>query len=157
MESLTRSDFENPTGRREIQSFDHLGGQRRLGGHLVVGDGEWPVLVGQPHEIRRNEVGAGDGSRHRSFHKHMLYHMVVARREVLVQLDDDLVARLDELARRVEVSRSELLRRGAVTVLEAARLTEADERLIEAYTKQPPDAALLEASQRLAAETVPEW
>ncbi|TDI50867.1 MAG: ribbon-helix-helix protein, CopG family [Acidobacteria bacterium] len=87
----------------------------------------------------------------------MLYHMVVARREVLVQLDDDLVARLDELARRVEVSRSELLRRGAVTVLEAARLTEADERLIEAYTKQPPDAALLEASQRLAAETVPEW
>jgi predicted transcriptional regulator len=28
--------------------------------------------------------------------------MVVARREVLVQLDDDLVARLDELAERLE-------------------------------------------------------
>ncbi|MGH9893143.1 MAG: ribbon-helix-helix protein, CopG family [bacterium] len=40
----------------------------------------------------------------------------MARREVLVQLDDDLVARLDALAQRVEVSRSELLRRGALAV-----------------------------------------
>ena len=87
----------------------------------------------------------------------MLYHMVMARRQVLVQLDDDLVAKLDELARRTEVSRSELLRRGAIAILEADRLSEADERLIEAYRNQPPDAGLLEASQRLAAETVPEW
>jgi len=87
----------------------------------------------------------------------MLYHMVMARRQVLVQLDDDLVAKLDELARRTEVSRSELLRRGAIAILEADRLSEADERLVEAYRNQPPDAALLEASQRLAAETVPEW
>ena len=87
----------------------------------------------------------------------MLYHMVMARRQVLVQLDDDLVAKLDELARRAEVSRSELLRRGAIAILEADRLSEADQRLIDAYTNQPPEAALLEASQRLAAETVPEW
>jgi metal-responsive CopG/Arc/MetJ family transcriptional regulator len=83
--------------------------------------------------------------------------MVMARREVLVQLDDDLVAGLDELARRVAVSRSELIRRGAVAVLEADRWARADKRLISAYTKQPPDAVLLEASQRLAAETAPEW
>ena len=77
----------------------------------------------------------------------MFYHMVMARREVLVQLDDDLVARLDKLAKRAEVSRSELLRRAAL----------ADKRLVEGYTKYPPDAALLDASGRLAAETAPEW
>lgn len=87
----------------------------------------------------------------------MLYHMIMARREVLVQLDDDLVARLDELAQRVAVSRSELLRRGALAVLEVDRLARADERLIDAYTRQPPDPALLKATQRLAAETAPEW
>lgn len=87
----------------------------------------------------------------------MLYHMIMARREVLVQLDDELVEKLDELARRTEVSRSELLRRAAMAVLQADEWTQADERLIEAYTKHPPDAALLEASRRLAAETAPEW
>lgn len=83
--------------------------------------------------------------------------MVMARREVLVQLDDDLVARLDALAARVEVSRSELLRRGAVAVLEAERLAEADRQLVDAYRHQPADPALLEASMRLAAETTPPW
>ena len=83
--------------------------------------------------------------------------MVMARREVLVQLDDELVARLDDLAKRAEVSRSELLRRGAIALLDADEWARADERLIEAYTKQPPDAALLEASRRLAAESAPGW
>lgn len=87
----------------------------------------------------------------------MVYHMDMARREVLVQLDDDLVARLDELARRSEVSRSELLRRAALAVLQADEWAQADKRLIEGYTKYPPDPALLEASERLAAEMTPEW
>ena len=87
----------------------------------------------------------------------MVYHMVMARREVLVQLDDDLVERLDELAKRIEVSRSVLLRRGALAVIEADESARADERLVEAYREYPPDAALLEASRRLAAETAPEW
>jgi metal-responsive CopG/Arc/MetJ family transcriptional regulator len=87
----------------------------------------------------------------------MIYHMVMPRREVLVQLDDELVERLDELAKRSEVSRSELLRRAAMAALEADETARADERLIEAYTKYPPDAALVEASRRLAAETSPEW
>lgn len=38
--------------------------------------------------------------------------MVLARREVLVQLDDELVAQLDQLASRIGTNRSELLRRG---------------------------------------------
>jgi metal-responsive CopG/Arc/MetJ family transcriptional regulator len=87
----------------------------------------------------------------------MVYHMVVARREVLVQLDDDLVERLDEMARRVEVSRSELLRRGAMTVLQADAWARADERLVDGYTRLPPNPGLLAASERLAAETLPEW
>lgn len=87
----------------------------------------------------------------------MLYHMVMPRREVLVQLDDELVERLDEIAGRTSVSRSELLRRAALALIEADRLAQADQRLIEGYTKSPPDPALLETSQRLAAETAPEW
>jgi metal-responsive CopG/Arc/MetJ family transcriptional regulator len=87
----------------------------------------------------------------------MVYHMVMARREVLVQLDDDLVERLDEIAKRTSVSRSELLRRGALAVLEADEWAQADKRLVEGYTKYPPDPVLLETSRRLAAETAPDW
>ncbi len=87
----------------------------------------------------------------------MFYHMVMARREVLVQLDDDLVAKLDELAKRTEVSWSELLRRGATALLQADEWARSDKRLIAGYTEHPPDPALLEASRRLAAETAPEW
>jgi ribbon-helix-helix CopG family protein len=87
----------------------------------------------------------------------MVYHMVVARREVLVQLDDELVAHLDDLARRRGVSRSELLRQGALAVLEAEELAAADVQLREAYRRQPQDPALVDAARRLAAETAPAW
>ena len=83
--------------------------------------------------------------------------MVMARREVLVQLDDELVERLDAIAARTAVSRSELLRRAALAVIEADEWAQADERLVEGYTKYPPDPLLLETSRRLAAETAPEW
>lgn len=92
-----------------------------------------------------------------SHHDHMVYHMVMARREVLVQLDDDLVAALDALAHRTGVSRSALLRRGALALLEADRMAQADDRLRKAYEAQPPDGPLLESSRRLASETAPEW
>lgn len=88
---------------------------------------------------------------------HMLYHMVMTRREVLVQLDDELVANLDDLARRRGVSRSELLRQGALAVLEAEELATADAQLREAYRRQPQDPALVDAARRLAAETAPAW
>jgi len=87
----------------------------------------------------------------------MVYHMVMARREVLVQLDDDMVERLDEIASRASVSRSELLRRAALAVIEADEWAQADERLIEGYTKHPPDPVLLAVSRRLATENAPEW
>jgi metal-responsive CopG/Arc/MetJ family transcriptional regulator len=83
--------------------------------------------------------------------------MVMGRREVLVQLDDDLVERLDHLAELQGTSRSELLRRGAAAVLEAAEQTEADRALKEAYRRFPQDPAIVTAASRLAARTVPEW
>ena len=88
---------------------------------------------------------------------HMAYHMPMARREVLVQLDDDLVGRLDALAERAGTSRSELLRRGALAVLQAAELAEADQQLVEAYRRQPQDPAIVTAAARLAAENAPAW
>ena len=87
----------------------------------------------------------------------MVYHMAMPRREVLVQLDDDLVRSLDALAKRRGVSRSELVRRGAVAVLEADELAGDDARLQDAYRRQPQDPLLVEAVGRLAAETAPEW
>jgi metal-responsive CopG/Arc/MetJ family transcriptional regulator len=87
----------------------------------------------------------------------MLYHMVMSRREVLVQLDDELVSRLDRLAASAGISRSELLRRGALAVLEAAEVAEADQQLVAAYHRQPQDPAIVEAAARLAARTAPEW
>ncbi len=50
----------------------------------------------------------------------------MGRREVLVQSDDDLVARLDRLAAAHGMNRSELLRRGAAAVLDAEELRQAD-------------------------------
>jgi len=81
----------------------------------------------------------------------------MARREVLVQLDDDLIARLDQLADAEKTSRSELLRRGASAVLEAAEQLEADRSLREAYRRVPQDPALVTSARRLAAATTPEW
>jgi metal-responsive CopG/Arc/MetJ family transcriptional regulator len=83
--------------------------------------------------------------------------MVMGRREVLVQLDDDLVARLDQLAASRGTNRSELLRRGALAVLEADDLRQADTALQEAYRRIPQDPDLIEVATRLAGETAPRW
>jgi metal-responsive CopG/Arc/MetJ family transcriptional regulator len=67
----------------------------------------------------------------------MKYHMVIGRRQVLVQLDDELVKRLDRLAAKQGTNRSELLRRGAAAVLEAAERADADRALQAAYRRLP--------------------
>ncbi|MCY4369931.1 MAG: ribbon-helix-helix protein, CopG family [bacterium] len=81
----------------------------------------------------------------------------MARRELLVQLDDDLVHELDRLATSLGTSRSELLRRGAQVVIEAGDLAAADRELMAAYRRLPPDPALLLSVTRLAARTAPPW
>jgi hypothetical protein len=107
--------------------------------------------------------GVGLTARHsalapnRDLGHHLSYHMVMARREVLVQLDDDLVGRLDELAKSRGTNRSELLRRGAFAVLEAEDLRQSDVVLQDAYRRQPQDPDLIEAALRLAGVTASEW
>ncbi|MDE3207032.1 MAG: ribbon-helix-helix protein, CopG family [Acidobacteriota bacterium] len=81
----------------------------------------------------------------------------MGRKQVLVQLDDDLIDRLDRLADKQGTSRSELLRRGAAAVLEASEHAEADLVLREAYRRLPQDPAIVSAASRLAALTTPEW
>ena len=81
----------------------------------------------------------------------------MTRRQVLVQLDDDLVDRLDEVARRRGTNRSALLREGAAAVLAADTEAAADRRLIEAYRRLPQDPELVEAAKHLAAHTGPAW
>jgi len=81
----------------------------------------------------------------------------MGRREVLVQLDDDLVTRLDRLAAERGTSRSNLLRRGAIAVLDAEELHRADVELQAAYQLTPQDPVIVEVAARLAAETITNW
>lgn len=60
----------------------------------------------------------------------------MARRGVLVQLDDDLVDLLDSLAADLGTNRSELLRRGAHAVLEAEELASKDRQLQAGYGRR---------------------
>ncbi|HEY8202779.1 MAG TPA: ribbon-helix-helix domain-containing protein [Actinomycetota bacterium] len=81
----------------------------------------------------------------------------MTRKQVLVQLDDELIARLDRLAERLGTNRSDLLRRGAQAVIEAHELAGADRRLVEAYRERPQDPAIVEAATRLAGQTAVPW
>lgn len=83
--------------------------------------------------------------------------MLMARREVLVQLDDRLVSELDRLAAAQGTSRSDLVRRSVLALIEAADVADADRVLQDAYRRIPADPALVEAARRLAAGTAPSW
>jgi len=82
--------------------------------------------------------------------------MVVARRQVLVQLTDDLVALLDQRAARTGRSRSELIRNAVERELAADRDAAIDAAILEGYRRSPPPEhdAWAEASARrsIAAE-----
>jgi hypothetical protein len=82
---------------------------------------------------------------------------VMARKQVIVQLDDELVAALDEEAERAGLSRSELLRRGAEALLEALDGARKERAFVDAYRRAPQDPALVESARRLAARTAPDW
>ena len=81
----------------------------------------------------------------------------MTRRWVLVQLDDELVGRLDDIARLRGTNRSALLREGARAVINADERLAADRRLLDAYRRMPEDPALVESAARLATRTVPDW
>jgi metal-responsive CopG/Arc/MetJ family transcriptional regulator len=74
----------------------------------------------------------------------------MARKQVLVQLDDELVTRLDGVADALDRSRSELIREALSAYLEAGRDAAWDARTIRAYLEVPEDPAELEAFARAA-------
>jgi hypothetical protein len=61
----------------------------------------------------------------------------MARKQVIVQLDEDLVRELDAEANLDGVSRSEIIRRAAHRYLEDAAEREADRVYAEAYRRIP--------------------
>lgn len=76
----------------------------------------------------------------------------MARKQVLVQLDDVLLEGLDKAALDAGVSRSELLRRAARALLEAIDEAEADRKLVESYKRVPQEAWIVAAGRNLAAQ-----
>ena len=77
----------------------------------------------------------------------------MARRQVIVQLDDELVAALDEEAARQGTSRSDLIRRAATGLLAAYRVRRQERETVDAYRRVPQDPVLTETFGRIAAET----
>ena len=79
----------------------------------------------------------------------------VARKQVLVQLDDGQVAALDRLADAADDSRSELIRRAIDLYVEAVGEAVADVRYADAYLRLPEDLAEFAALRDLALGTWP--
>ncbi len=69
--------------------------------------------------------------------------MSMARRQVLVQLSDDLIAALDVQADRRRVSRSQVIREAVERYAHDELRAEIDRRIVEGYTRIPqePDPA----------------
>ena len=80
----------------------------------------------------------------------------VARKQVLVQLDDAQVARLDVLASATDGSRSEVIRRAIDLYVEAVGEAAADVRYASAYVRVPEDLEEFAALRALAARAWPE-
>lgn len=80
----------------------------------------------------------------------------VARKQVLVQLDDAQVAALDRLATAADDSRSELIRRAIDLYVEAVREGVADVRYAEAYARTPEELGEFAELRGLAMQAWPE-
>jgi metal-responsive CopG/Arc/MetJ family transcriptional regulator len=81
--------------------------------------------------------------------------MVMSRRQVLVQLDDERLALLDERAARAGHSRSALIRAAIDDYLEADLEARIDAAIVAGYETQPqePDSwAEVAAREAIAAE-----
>lgn len=74
----------------------------------------------------------------------------MTRKQVLVQLDDELVARLDSAAEALDRNRSELIREALTAYLDAGLEAAWDARTIRSYLEFPEDPAELEAFMRVA-------
>lgn len=68
---------------------------------------------------------------------HMVGSSTVVRKQVLVQLDDELVAALDERADHLRVSRSELIRRAIADHLRDLEWAEQEKVAVASYRRAP--------------------
>lgn len=80
--------------------------------------------------------------------------MRIARRQTLVQLNDELLSLLDEQAVRTKTSRSQLIREAIERYLAVERETAIDRAIVEGYTRIPqePDPWAEAAARRSIAE-----
>lgn len=86
------------------------------------------------------------------------YHMVVARTQTLVQLNDELLGLLDERAARERRSRSALIREALEQFLRDERDAEVGRRIAEGYRRHPQtedEGAWAEAAARDAVREEP--
>jgi metal-responsive CopG/Arc/MetJ family transcriptional regulator len=81
----------------------------------------------------------------------------MARKQVIVQLDDSLIAELDREAAALGISRSELLRRASRAYLDDADERRKEREMIEAYRRMPQDPDEVAAMHGLSVESWPEW
>lgn len=65
--------------------------------------------------------------------------MAMARRQVLVQLSDDLLALLDRQAERRHVSRSQVIREAVERLTAADREAEIDRQIADGYRRVPQE------------------
>jgi predicted transcriptional regulator len=80
----------------------------------------------------------------------------MARKQVLVQLDDAQLAALDALAGDIDRSRSGLIRQAIGLYLEAVDESVADVRYADAYARVPEDLAEHEGLRALGLGAWPE-
>lgn len=73
-----------------------------------------------------------------------------------MQLDDELVARLDRTAEVFDVNRSELIRRAVDAYVDACAEAGADSRYVEAYLRIPEDLTEHEGLRTLSLHAWPE-
>jgi len=66
--------------------------------------------------------------------------MVMARKQTLVQLTDELVAELDAAGSATGRSRSELIRLAVSHYLAEVMTTDEDRQIVDAYARVPPAA-----------------
>src|SRR5438093_600437 len=107
-------------------------------GTLTFSTGGWTAAAYEAVLLRGGGQGGLQRHRLRSSYGPSYDRLAgVPRKQVLVQLDDWLVAELDHWAARFEVSRSELIRRAVTAHLGDLDREEQDRTTVEAYERVP--------------------
>lgn len=84
------------------------------------------------------------------------YHRAVSRTQTIVQLNEALLARLDERAARESRSRSALIRAAIERYLEDELAADVDRRMVDGYTRVPQTAIEGEWAEAGARDAVKE-